>query len=78
MSESFHVNLNFSGSVVLEKKILKYFFYINICKNGFPYCGPTLPPGAMILTNLNLHYRRDLPSKFELSWLSGSLEEDFK
>ena len=68
MSESFHVNLNFSGSVVLEKKIFKDFSYISTCKNGLPYCGPIQPPGAMILTNLNLHYVKKLPCKFELFW----------
>jgi hypothetical protein len=82
MSGSFHVNLNFPGSVVLEKKIFKDFSYINTCKNGFPNCGPVRPPGArppgaMIWTNLNLHYVRKLPYKFELSWLSDSWEEDF-
>jgi hypothetical protein len=63
--------------VVLEKKILKVFSYINTCKNGFPYCGPFRPPGAMILKNLYLHYVRKLPYKFQLSWPIGSGEEDF-
>ena len=75
MSASFHLNLKFSGLVVLEKKIFKHFSYINTCKNGFPYCGPARPPGAMIWTNLNLHYVRKLPCKFELSWFSGSWED---
>ena len=78
MSESFHVNLNSSGWVVLEKKIFKVFSYINTCKNGFPYCGPTQSLEAMILTNLNLHYVKKLPGKIELFWLSGSWEEDFQ
>ena len=72
MSGSFHVNLNFSGLVVLEKKNFKDISYINTCKNGFPYCGLTQPLGAMILTNLNLHYVIKFPCKFELFWLSGS------
>jgi hypothetical protein len=42
MSESFHVNFSFSGSVVLEKKIVKIFSYINTCKNSLPYYYPTL------------------------------------
>jgi hypothetical protein len=50
MSASFHVNLNFSDLVVLEKKIFKHFSYINTCKNGFPYCGLARPLGAMIWT----------------------------
>jgi hypothetical protein len=36
------------GLLVLEK----IFSNINICKNGFPHCGSTQPPG----TNLNFHY----------------------
>ena len=31
------------GVLVLEEKI---FFYINKCKYGFPYCGPSRPPEA--------------------------------
>jgi hypothetical protein len=50
MSESFHINFIFLGPVLL-KKIFKDFSYINTCKNGFPYCGPTQLPGTMILTN---------------------------
>ena len=61
------------GLLVLEKKI---FFNINICKYGFPYCGPSRPPGTM-LTILNLHYIRQFSCKYDLFWLSGSGEEDF-
>jgi hypothetical protein len=61
------------GVLVLEKKI---FFNINICKNGFPYCGPSRHPGTMMWTILNLHNIRKLSCKYELFWLSGS-EEDF-
>jgi hypothetical protein len=77
MSESFYVNFSFPGPMVLEKKIFKFFSNINTCKNDFPYCGPTRPPGAMIFTNLYLHYVRKLPYKFQLSWTCGSGEEDF-
>jgi hypothetical protein len=62
------------GLLVLEKKI---FFNINICKYGFPYCGPSRPPGSMMLTILNLHYIIKLSCKYELFWLIGSGEEDF-
>jgi hypothetical protein len=62
------------GLLVLEKKI---FFNINICKYGFPYCGPSRPQGTMMWTILNLHYIRKLSCKYELFWLSGSGEEDF-
>ena len=72
-----YIYFSFPGPVVLEKKIFNFFSYINMCKNGFPYYGPTRPPGAMILTNLYLHYVRKLPYKFQLSWPSGSGEEDF-
>ena len=62
------------GLLVLKKKI---FFNINICKYGFPYCGPSRPPGTMMLTILNLQYIRKLSCKYDLFWLSGSGEEDF-
>ena len=62
------------GLLVLEKKI---FFNINICKYGFPYCGPSRTPGIMMLTILNLHYIRKLSCKYDLLWLSGSGGEDF-
>jgi hypothetical protein len=32
-----------------------FFNIINTCKYGFPYCGPSRPPGTMLLRNLNLH-----------------------
>ena len=63
-------NLIEIGLLVLEKKI-------NICKYSFPYCGPSRPPGIMMLTILNLHYIRKLSCKYDLYWLSGSGEEDF-
>jgi hypothetical protein len=44
------------GLLVLKKK--KIFSNINTCKNDFPDCGPTQPPGTMICTNLNFHYIR--------------------
>jgi hypothetical protein len=55
------------------------FFSIttNLCKYGFPYCGPSLPTGTMMWTILNLHYIRKLSCKNNLFWLSGSVEEDF-
>ena len=62
------------GLLVLEK----IFFNINTCKYGFPYCGPSRPPGTMMLTILNLHYIRKLSCKYDLFWLSGSGEEDFE
>ena len=62
------------GLLVLEKKI---FFNVNICKYSFPYCGPSRPPGIMMLTILNLHYIRKLSCKYDVFWLSGSVEEDF-
>jgi hypothetical protein len=31
------------GQLVLEKKIV---FNVNTCKYGFPYCGPSWPPGT--------------------------------
>ena len=61
--------------LVLEKNI---FFNINICQNGFPYCGPSRPKGTMMLTILNLHYIRQLSCKYDLFWLSGSGEKVFQ
>jgi hypothetical protein len=61
--------------LVLEETI---FFKTNTCKYGFPYCGPSWPPKTMVWTNLNLHYIRKLSCKYELFWLSGLWEEDFK
>ena len=91
MSESFHVNFKFPGPVVLKLTIFKDFSYItgplvlekkifkaNTCKNGFRYRGLTRPTGAMILTNIYLHNVGKLPYKFQLSWPSGSGEEDFQ
>jgi hypothetical protein len=52
----------------------RFFFNINICWHGFPYCGPSRPPGIMIWRILNLHYIRKLSCKYELFGLSGSGE----
>jgi hypothetical protein len=56
----------------LRRGIIKYVSYINTCKNSFHYYDPTLPPGIMILTNLNLYYVRTLSCKFQLFYLSSS------
>ena len=53
---SFHINFNFSGSVVLPEKIFKEFPYIIMCKTLIPYWNPIVLPGVMIWTNVNLHY----------------------
>ena len=58
------------GWLVLKKKI-----FFNINTYGFPYCGPSRPPGTMMLTILNLHYIRKLSCKYDLFWLSGSGED---
>ena len=65
---SFHVIFSFSGTVILLQKIFEICFYINICKNSFPFCGPTRPLGAMILTNVNLRYVWKFPYKLQLPW----------
>jgi hypothetical protein len=57
-------------------KLILHYFDINTSEYGFPYCGPTRPPGTMICRNLNLHYIRKLSCKYYLFWLSGS-KEDF-
>jgi hypothetical protein len=71
--EWFVPNLTEVGLLVLEKIV----FNVNACKYGFPYCGPSQPPGTMIWINLNLHYIRKLSCKYELFWFFGSWEEDF-
>jgi hypothetical protein len=60
---------------VVLLKILKEFTYINTCKNVFPNYDLILPPVAMILPNLNLHYARKLPCIFKLYWPSEA--DDF-
>ena len=71
-------NLSFLGHIVFEKKIFKDFLYIFLCKTWSPNCGPTLPPGTMIWTNLYLHYMRMLPLKVELFWHNSFWEEYFE
>jgi hypothetical protein len=41
MLGSFHINLKFSGSVVLEEKISKDFSSISKCGSDSPYWGPS-------------------------------------
>lgn len=41
-------------------------FNIFLCKNLTPHFGPNLTPGIMIWTNLNLHYMRMFPQKFQI------------
>jgi hypothetical protein len=52
-----------------------FFLYINTSEYGFPYCGPSRPPGTMIWRNLNLHYIRKLSCKYDLFWLIGSWKD---
>jgi hypothetical protein len=62
------------GLLVLEKVL---FFNINTCKYGFPYCGPSRHPWTMMWKILYLHYMyiRKLSCKYDLFWLSGSVEK---
>lgn len=60
----------------LFKKIFNNFcLYISMNKFDSPppapIRGPTLPPGIIIWTNLNLHYPRKLPPKLQLFWAIG-------
>jgi hypothetical protein len=48
--------------LVLEK----IFFNINICKYGFPYCGPSRSPRTMMWTILNLHFIRKPSCRYNL------------
>jgi hypothetical protein len=82
MSENFNVNLSSMGPLVLEKKI--FFFNIfplqaHVKKNkkeekSFLYCGPTRPPGTMILSNSLLYYVREFSFNFS-SFGPGVLEK---
>jgi hypothetical protein len=78
MSGSFNINYNFSGPVGYVEEDFKDISYIKIGKNSFPYCGPTPPPGAMILTKLILYYVRKLSCKFQLFRASNTCEFFFK
>jgi hypothetical protein len=73
ISEVIYVNLNYTGWVVIQKKIFEDFFHWNT--HSFEYCGPFRPPG--ILINLILHSVRKLSCKFKLFWTIGSWEQDF-
>jgi hypothetical protein len=73
-SESFHVNMSSSGSVVCEKKIFKWphphfciFVIISPLKRTWP----------LICTILNSLYLRMICTKFYWNWPTGSGEEDF-
>jgi hypothetical protein len=67
------VNLNFSGTVVLD---FKDFSHRNACKNGFLYCGPYPSQRTMILINLFLCYMSE--SFFVNFKFSGSVILDRK
>jgi hypothetical protein len=58
-------------ATVCSPENLKYFPYINTCKNSFLYCGPIQPPVAMILTNFFYDIIK-LLCKFQLFRPSGS------
>jgi hypothetical protein len=47
-SESFYVNLNYSGSVVIKKKILKELFHWNTCKIVSHIVAPPDPQGPWL------------------------------
>jgi hypothetical protein len=53
MLGSFHVNVKFSGLVVIKN-------------TNFEDCGPSFSLGAMQLTNLILEYFRQIPCKSEI------------
>jgi hypothetical protein len=51
-----------------------FFFNINICKYGFPYCDPSRSRGTMNGKNLNLHYIRKLLFEEDLTLNLNNLE----
>lgn len=54
------------------KSILKKFLYLFLYKNSTINCAPTQPGDR----NLNVHYLRMLPNKFQLFGLNSFCEED--
>ena len=71
MPESFHVNLNFPGQVVLEK-ILKWYHPI------FVIISPLKRICPFIWTNWNSLHPRMICTKFDWNWPSGSGEDFLK
>jgi hypothetical protein len=49
----------FNGSYM--ERILKDVSFINTFKHDFPHRGPTLPPGAMVLTRFIIYHVRKCP-----------------
>jgi hypothetical protein len=70
MSESFHVNMSSTGSVVCEK-IFKWPHPI------FAIISPLKKIWPLICIILNSLYLRMICTKFYWNWLAGSGEEDF-
>jgi hypothetical protein len=64
ISESFHVNMTYSGSVVLEKKIFKWSHPI------FVIISPLKRTWPLICTILNSLYLRMICTKFYWNWLA--------
>jgi hypothetical protein len=53
----------------LDLPVVRIFYicyFISTFINSFPYCGPTRPPGAMILINYLSYYVRELSCKLQL------------
>jgi hypothetical protein len=74
-SESFLVNLSFSGSVVLEQKIFKW---LNPIFCIFVIIFPLKRTWSFTWRKLNFLYLSMIYTMFDWNWLPGSREEDFK
>jgi hypothetical protein len=72
------VYLNFSASVILEKRTFKDFSKINTCKHGSPFSTPSRPLENVIIINLISLSVRKIPCKFQLFWPSGSSKKILK
>jgi hypothetical protein len=72
MSESFHVNMNSSGSVVCEKIFNNPTPFLHFCD----YL-PLEESWLLICTILNSVYLRMICTKFYWNWLAGSGEDFF-
>jgi hypothetical protein len=80
LREWFHVILNLSSSVVLEKKTFKDFACLIASENGFSNLHLILPWVAVILT-LVVHHNRELPcsvheKEFQINFFSTKTHEE--
>lgn len=67
--------------LVVENILFKDFFSKYLYVKIWPpplHCGPNLPPGILIWTNVNLHHLMMLLHKLKPFWLNDSWNVDFR